>query len=127
MLFAFVTYYEDERNGLKSKVDDVADAESDDEGAGLGDVGERPCAEDDKVEEEGADSESKKVFDEGAGVFVKTFYNSIVLYARDDSEVEGNGWQDGLEEFWGKPEGAEGCQHEKDGDGNEGYVVFLHG
>ena len=42
LLAAFVPYKEDEHEGFECEVGDVADAERQDEGTGLGDVGEGP-------------------------------------------------------------------------------------
>ena len=90
-------------------------------------MGEGPGAEEDEVEEEGADGEPEEVFDEGARVFVEAFHYGVVLQPGDDGKVEGYDGKDGLEEALGKPEGAEGGQHHHDGQEDEGYVVFFHG
>ena len=126
-MFAFIANNEDKCNGLEGEVYNVADAEGEYESTSLGDMGERPCAEDNKVEEKSTDGEPKEVFNKGAGVFVQAFDYHVVLESCNDCEVEGYGWHDVLVNALGKPKSAKSCQNEKDGDGNEGYVVFLHG
>ena len=118
---------DDECDGFEGEVGDVADAEGQDEGASLGDVGEGPGAEEDEVEEEGADGEPEEVFDEGTGVFVETFHYGVVLQAGDEGEIERYEGEDGLEDALCEPEGAEGGQDHDDGHEGEGDVVFSHG
>ena len=126
MLFALLLDKENQGDGLEGQVGDVADAESQDEGAGFGDVGEGPSADDNKVKEEGADSESEEVLDKGARVFIETFDHGIVLQSGDDGKVERDERHNGLEHALGEPEGAEGGQDEHDGQKDEGDVVFFH-
>ena len=108
LFFALVLDKKNEGEGLEDEVDDVADAEGQNKGAGLGNVSESPDAEEDQMEEEGADGEPKEVFDEGARVFVEAFHYGVVLQTGDDGKVKGYEGHDGLEEAIGKPEGAEG-------------------
>ncbi len=75
-------------DGLEGKVDDVADAEGDDEGACSGDVGERPETEERKVEEEAADGETEEILDKGAWVFVETFDHHVVLQSCNHRKIK---------------------------------------
>lgn len=97
LFVSFAFDVEDEGDGLEGEVGDVADAEGKDEGARLGNVGECPGAEDDEMEKEGADGDPEEVLDEGARVFVETFYDNIVLESGDDCKVEWYDRHDGLE------------------------------
>ena len=79
LFFAFAADEEHQLYGLKGEVDDVADAEGENEGAGGGDVSECPEAEDYQMQEETAHGKAQKVLDEGSGVFVEAFDHGIVL------------------------------------------------
>lgn len=127
LFFALVLDKKNEGEGLEDEVDDVADAEGQNKGAGLGNVGESPDAEEGQMEEEGADGEPKEVFDEGARVFVEAFHYGVVLQTGDDGKVKGYEGHDGLEEAIGKPEGAEGRQDHHDGHNDEVDIVLFHG
>ena len=126
LFFALVLDKKNEGEGLEDEVDDVADAEGQNKGAGLGNVGESPDAEEDQMEEEGADGEPKEVFDEGARVFVEAFHYGVVLYARDNGKVEGYERHDGLENAVGKPQSAEGRENHDYGYEDKRDIVFFH-
>ena len=126
MLFALLLDKENQGDGLEGQVGDVADAESQDEGAGFGDVGEGPSADDNKVKEEGADSESEEVLDKGARVFIETFDHGIVLQSGDDGKVERDERHNGLEHALCEPQCAESSHNQDNGQQNEGYVVLFH-
>ena len=126
LLFALFLNQEYKRYCFECEVCNVADAKSQNKDACLRNVGERPCADGDKVQEEGADGEPEEVLDEGARVFVETFNNNVVLYASNDGKVEGYKRHDGLEYILGKPQGAECGQYEHDGQDDEGNVVLFH-
>ena len=91
------------------------------------DMRERPCADDNEMEEEGADSKSEEVLDECARVFVETFDYSVVLDSGNDGKVEWDEGHDCLEDALCEPQGTEGSQYEHDGQDDEENVVFFHG
>ena len=68
------------------------------------------------MEEEAADGEAEEVFDKGSRVFVEALDHDVVLQTGDHGKVEWQEGKDGLEDAFGEPKGAEGCQHEDDGD-----------
>ena len=115
LLFALFLDKEYKRYCLESEVGYVADAESQNKGACFMDMRERPCADDNEMEEEGADSKSEEVLDECARVFVETFDYSVVLDSGNDGKVEWDEGHDCLEDALCEPQGAEGSQYEHDG------------
>lgn len=70
---------------------------------GRGYVGESPNAEDNQVKEESANGNAEEILDKGTGTFVQAFDNDIVQKADDDSEIEWQEWEYGLEMTAGKP------------------------
>ena len=126
LLIALFLDEEYKGDSLECEVGNIADAESQDEVAGFGDMGECPGADDYKVQKECADGDPEEVLDEVARVFVKALYHCIVLQAGDYGKVKRDERHNGLEHALGEPEGAESGQDEHDGQKDEGDVVFFH-